>query len=141
MNYVKNGGTLVAQYSVSRGLILDNIGPFPFNISRVRISREDAPVSFSLPNHPLLNFPNKLSPSDFDGWIQERGLYFADEWDGIYETPLASNDPGEESRSGGLLYCRYGNGIYIYTGYAFFRQLPAGVGGAFRLFMNLISAE
>ena len=141
LNYVRSGGTLVVQYNVSRGLILENLGPFPFNISRDRVSGEDAPVSFLLPNHPILNFPNKIEPKDFEGWIQERGLYFADEWDGIYETPLASNDPGEEARSGGLLYCRYGNGVYIYTGYAFFRQLPAGVSGAYRLFINMISAR
>jgi hypothetical protein len=141
MDYVKNGGTLVVQYNVSRGLNFKNIGPLPFNISRVRVSQEDAPVSFLIPDHPLLNFPNKITVKDFEGWIQERGLYFADEWDGIYETPLASNDSGEESGAGGLLYCRYGNGIYIYTGYAFFRQLPAGVGGACRLFMNLIAAR
>jgi LmbE family N-acetylglucosaminyl deacetylase len=141
MNYVKNGGTLVVQYNVSRGLILDNLGPFPFSISRDRVSREEATVSFLRPNHPILNVPNKIQPADFEGWIQERGLYFAKEWDLLYETPLASNDPGEEARSGGLLYCKYGNGIYIYTGYAFFRQLPAGVSGAFRLFMNMISAR
>lgn len=141
MNYVRNGGTLIVQYNVSRGLILDNLGPFPFDISRDRISKEEAAVTFSMPNHPILNYPNKIEPKDFDGWVQERGLYFADQWDRIYDTPLSSHDPGEEPRSGGLLYCKYGNGVYIYTGYAFFRQLPAGVGGAYRLFMNMISSR
>ena len=141
MNYVRTGGTLVVQYNITRGLILDNLGPYPFNISRDRVSREEAPVSFLLPTHPILNFPNKIEPKDFEGWVQERGLYFADEWNTAYETPLVSNDPGEEARSGGLLYCKYGKGIYIYSGYSFFRQLPAGVIGAYKLFVNMILAR
>jgi hypothetical protein len=87
----------------------------------------------------VLNRPNKITSEDFEGWVQERGLYFADKWDQRYTTVLASNDPGEQSKEGGLLVARYGKGYYVYTGYAFFRQLPAGVPGAYRLFVNLIS--
>jgi hypothetical protein len=86
-----------------------------------------------------LNAPNKITAKDFDGWIQERGLYFSNEWDGKYETIISSNDPNEKPADGGLLYAKYGKGNYIFTGYAFFRQLPAGVSGAYRLFANLIS--
>jgi len=141
LNYVKTGGTLVVQYNVTRGLVLNNLGPFPFQISRDRVSNENSAVSFLLPTHPLLNVPNKIMLSDFDGWVQERGLYFAGEWDRIYETPLASGDPGEQSLAGSILYCKYGRGIYIYSGLAFFRQLPAGVSGAYKIFLNMISAR
>jgi len=98
-------------------------------------------VTFPVPDHPLLTFPNKITSGDFDGWVQERGLYFASSWDEKYEAVLSSNDPGEPDRKGGLLYSRYGKGVFIYTAYAWFRQLPAGVPGAFRIFANLISAE
>jgi len=140
MEYVKNGGTLVVQYltAVSR---LGPVGPYPFRISRDRVSVEDAPVTFLNARHPLLNTPNRITPQDFKDWVQERGLYFADQWDPKYETLLSSNDPGESAKAGGILYTRYGKGIYIYTGYSWFRQLPAGVPGAYRLFVNLISAK
>jgi hypothetical protein len=141
MDYVKNGGTLLVQYTVSRNMILDELGPYPFQISRDRVSVETAPVQILDNNHPLLNFPNKISQQDFNGWVQERGLYFSNEWDPAYETPIGSNDPGEKLKSGGLLYARYGKGTFIYTGYSFFRQLPAGVPGAIKLFVNLISAR
>jgi len=140
LNYVYQGGTLLMQYNVTRNLVMDNLGPFSFDISHDRVTVEDAPVTFLLPDHPVLNYPEKITESDFSGWVQERGLYFADKWDSNYETPLACNDPGEEPKPGGLLIAKYGNGTFIYTGYAFFRQLPAGVPGAFRLFVNLISA-
>jgi hypothetical protein len=104
------------------------------------VSVETAPVVFLAPDHPLLNLPNKITAKDFDGWIQERGLNFASQWDERYETVLACHDPGEPDKPGGLLYARYGKGIFIYTGYAWFRQLPAGVPGAYRLFANIISA-
>jgi hypothetical protein len=104
------------------------------------VSVENAPVVFLAPGHPLLNVPNTITPQDFEGWIQERGLYFASQWDGTYETVLACHDPGEPDRTGGLLYARYGKGVFIYTAYAWFRQLPAGVPGAYRLFANIISA-
>jgi len=140
LRYVKDGGTFIVQYNVSRGLQTENIGPYPFTIGRDRVSEETAPVTFLNPQHPLLNFPNKITQKDFDGWVQERGLYFATGWDERYEPILASSDTNESDKRGGMLYARYGKGIFIYTGYSWFRQLPAGVPGAFRLFANLISS-
>lgn len=140
LRYVERGGTLVVQYNVASGSLADRIGPYPFTIGRDRVSVETAPVVFLAPGHPLLNLPNKITPKDFEGWIQERGLNFASQWDERYETVLACHDPGEPDKKGGLLYARYGKGIFIYTGYAWFRQLPAGVPGAYRLFANIISA-
>jgi hypothetical protein len=115
------------------------MGPYPFTVSGDRVSVEDAPVRFLAPESPILNTPNKISQDDFKGWIQERGLYFSDKWDAHYTPVLSSNDPGEPARDGGLLVAKYGAGYYIFTGYAFFRQLPAGNPGAHRLFANLIS--
>ena len=140
LQYVDRGGTLVVQYNVASGLLADRIGPYPFTIGRDRVSVETAPVVFLAPDHPLLNLPNKITSEDFEGWIQERGLNFASQWDKRYETVLACHDPSEPDKKGGLLYARWGKGIFIYTGYAWFRQLPAGVPGAFRLFANIISA-
>ncbi|MES2732744.1 MAG: PIG-L family deacetylase [Bacteroidota bacterium] len=140
MDYVNAGGNLVVQYQVDRGLVTEDIGPYPFKISRERVTVEEAPITFLKPESPLLNVPNKITQKDFDGWIQERGTYFSDKWDEKYEPILSSNDPGEKTLNGGLLLARYGKGTFIYTGYAFFRQLPAGVPGAYRLFANLISA-
>jgi LmbE family N-acetylglucosaminyl deacetylase len=140
LQYVKDGGTFIVQYNVSGGLQTQNIGPYPFTIGRDRVSEETAPVTFLNPQHPLLNFPNKITQKDFDGWVQERGLYFATQWDPKYETIVSSHDTDEPDKKGGLLYAGYGKGVFIYTGYSWFRQLPAGVPGAFRLFANLISA-
>ena len=140
LQYVKDGGTFIVQYNVSRGLQTINIGPYPFTIGRDRVSEETAPVAFLNPKHPLLNFPNKITQKDFDGWVQERGLYFATGWDERYEPILTSSDTNESDKKGGLLYARYGKGVFIYTGYSWFRQLPAGVPGAYRLFANLISS-
>jgi LmbE family N-acetylglucosaminyl deacetylase len=140
LRYVELGGTLIVQYNVSSGLLVDSIGPFPLSLGRDRVCQENAPVVLSAQEHPLLHFPNKIGPADFDGWVQERGLYFASQWDARYESILSSHDSGEPERKGGLLYARYGRGAYIYSGYAWFRQLPAGVAGAFRLFANMISA-
>jgi LmbE family N-acetylglucosaminyl deacetylase len=140
LQYVKDGGTFIVQYNVSSGLQTENIGPYPFTIGRDRVSEETAPVAFLIPDHPLLNFPNKITPKDFDGWVQERGLYFAEGWDERYEPILASSDTNESAKKGGLLYARFGKGVFIYTGYSWFRQLPAGVSGAYRLFANLISS-
>ncbi|MCL5019545.1 MAG: hypothetical protein M1426_03570, partial [Patescibacteria group bacterium] len=140
MDYVKNGGTFIVQYNVAFDLKTKDIGPYPFTISQDRVCVETAPVLFLNPEHQLLNFPNKITQKDFEGWIQERGLYFANQWDEKYETILSSHDPGEPDRKGGMLFTRYGKGVFIYTGYAWFRQLPAGVPGAYRLFVNLISA-
>jgi LmbE family N-acetylglucosaminyl deacetylase len=139
MEFVEKGGTYVVQYMTARRAETENLGPYPFNVTSDRVSVEEAPVRFLAPNHPALNVPNKITQEDFDGWVQERGLYFADKWDSHYTAILASNDPGEPSRDGGLLVAQYGKGTYVFTGYAFFRQLPAGVPGAYRLFVNLIS--
>lgn len=141
IKYVEAGGTLIVQYNNNRELVVDQVGPYPFTISRDRVTEENSLVNFINPNNQLLNFPNKILPSDFDGWIQERGLYFADKWDEKYETLIGCNDKGETRKDGGLLFTKYGKGIFIYTGYAFFRQLPGGVPGAYKLFVNLISAN
>lgn len=145
--YVSGGGTLVVQYNVLEGGFLagdpravDHIGPYPIRISRDRVSVEDAPVTLPHPDHPLLAAPNRIEPADFEGWVQERGLYFASEWDQHYQPLFESHDPGEPPRLGGTLYTRYGKGAYVFTGYSWFRQLPAGVPGAFRIFANLIGA-
>jgi LmbE family N-acetylglucosaminyl deacetylase len=140
LQYVAQGGTLIVQYNVASSQLANRIGPYPLTIGRERVSAEAAPVVFLAPEHPLLNFPNKITSRDFEGWIQERGLYFASQWDEKYETPLSCHDPGEPERKGGLLYVQYGDGVFIYTAYAWFRQLPAGVPGAFRLFANMIAA-
>ncbi len=139
LRYVEDGGTLIVQYDVSRGLVTEDIGPYPFKLGRDRVSEEDAPVTVLAPDHVLLNAPNKITQEDFKGWVQERGLYFASEWDENYETILASHDANETDIKGGLLYTRYGEGVFIYSGISWFRQLPAGVPGAYRLFVNLIS--
>jgi LmbE family N-acetylglucosaminyl deacetylase len=144
LDYVSNGGTLVVQYNVlGRGdsaSSLSKIGPYPIQITHDRVTVEDAPVVFTNPGDPLLRTPNVISEADFNGWVQERGLYFASEWDPRYKTLFESHDPGEQPLAGGTLYTRYGKGVYIFTAYSWFRQLPAGVPGAFRIFANLLSA-
>jgi len=140
LRYVERGGNLVVQYNVSSNQLTDRIGPYPLTIGRDRVNVENAPITFLAPDHPLLNIPNKITSKDFEGWVQERGLYFASQWDDKYETVLSSHDPGEPDKKGGLLYARYGRGVFIYTALAWFRQLPEGVPGAYRLFANLISA-
>ncbi len=140
LKYVQDGGTLIVQYNVSRGLLTERLGPYPFSLGRDRVSEESAPVTFLAPDHVLLNFPNKITQKDFEGWVQERGLYFASKWDERYDTVLASHDSRESDKAGGILYAHYGKGAFIYTGFSWFRQLPAGVPGAYRLFANLISA-
>ena len=144
LEYVSNGGTLAVQYNVlERGAAADalsKIGPYPIHIGRDRVSVEEAPVTFTDPNHPLLRAPNPITPADFDGWVQERGLYFASDWDSHYSTLIESHDPGEAPHPGGTLITRYGKGAYVFTAYSWFRQLPAGVPGAFRIVANLLSA-
>lgn len=140
LDYVKKGGTLVVQYNKNFDLITDKIGPYPFHISNKRVTDETSKVTFLDTSSSLLNYPNKISDGDFDNWIQERGIYFADQWDAHYKTVIACNDPGEESLKGGLIYTKYGRGIFIYTGYVWFRELPSGVPGAYKIFVNLISA-
>jgi LmbE family N-acetylglucosaminyl deacetylase len=139
MEFVEKGGTYIVQYMTPRRVETENLGPYPFTVSGDRVSVEEAPVRFLAPENPVLNSPNKVTQDDFNGWIQERGLYFSDKWDAHYTPILASNDPGEPSRDGGLLVAQYGRGYYVFTGYAFFRQLPGGVPGAYRLFANLIA--
>ena len=140
MNYVAEGGNLIVQYNTNNFLssVKTEIGPYPFKISRERVTVEEAPINFEIPNHPLLNSPNKITDNDFEGWIQERGLYFANEWDEKYETPFSCNDPNEKPLKGNTLVAKYGKGNFVYTGLVFFRQLPAGVPGAYRLFANMI---
>ena len=140
--YVEEGGTMIVQYNTTWRMQFpaDQIAPYPLQLSRDRVTVEDAPVSFLLPGHEVLNHPNKIGPEDFQGWVQERGLYFPDQWDEAhFQAVLSCHDPGETPKDGGLLVAQYGKGYYIYTGYSWFRQLPAGVPGAFRLFTNLIS--
>ncbi|MBK7083701.1 MAG: PIG-L family deacetylase [Flavobacteriales bacterium] len=142
MEYVENGGTVVVQYTTrTSDMVLPDslIGPYPFKLTRDRVTVEEAPPTFLAKDHPLLNTPNKITTADFDGWVQERGLYFCGSLDKHYTPLIAWNDPGEQPLNGGLIACDYGKGRYVYTGISFFRQLPAGVPGAYRLFANLIS--
>ena len=143
--YVQNGGTVVAQYNVGNNrlnqLKTEKIAPFDLHISGDRVTDEKSPVKFVAPDSPLLNTPNKITQTDFDGWVQERGLYFPDKWDEHFQPIIEINDPDEAATKGALLIAKYGKGHYIYTGLSFFRQLPAGVPGAFRLMANLLSVE
>jgi len=114
--------------------------PYPAQLTRTRVSVEQAPVDILAPDDSIFQSPNQITQKDFNGWVQERGLYFMSDWDSHFKPLLASHDPGEAPQEGGLLRARYGKGTYIYTGYAFFRQLPAGVPGAIRLYANLLNA-
>lgn len=138
-DYVKAGGTLIVQYNTSHDLHVDAVAPYPLTISRERVTEEDAEVRFLLPDHAVLNQPNRITPADFEGWVQERGLYFADKWDAPFQAVLSCHDGGEPHRDGGLLVAKYGEGFFVYTGYSWFRQIPAGVPGAYRLLVNLMS--
>ncbi len=139
LQYVKNGGTLLMQYNTLQDMATNNIGPYPFRLTGKRVTEEDAEVNFLLPQHRLLNYPNKISDADFKGWVQERGLYFAEQWDDHYQALFSMHDEGEEPLKGCTLYTHYGKGNFVYTTLSFFRQLPAGNKGAIRLFMNMIS--
>jgi hypothetical protein len=141
LEWVAAGGTLVMQYNTTGDGPLGDLGPYPFQISRDRVTDEEAEVKMIAAGHPLLSRPNAIGPADFAGWVQERGLYFANPADPRYERVLACKDPGEPEREGGLLYARHGKGVFVYCAYAMFRQLPAGVPGAWRLFANLVSAR
>jgi LmbE family N-acetylglucosaminyl deacetylase len=141
LDFVHEGGTLVVQYDT--GVADFNSGkftPYPAQLSRARVSVEEAPVTILAPNDSIFHYPNTITQHDFDGWVQERGLYFMDKWDSHFTPLLACHDPGEEEQKGGLLRAQYGKGTYIYAAYAFFRQLPAGVPGAVRLYVNIVSA-
>jgi hypothetical protein len=139
MKYVENGGVYLVQYNVNRPLVLNQVGPYPFTISRDRVTEEDAVIDILQPESRALNYPNKITSKDFEGWIQERGIYFTNSEDQRYEKPLGMKDAGEKASDGALLIANYGKGKFVYTGLVFFRELPAGVPGAFRLFVNLIS--
>ena len=140
LDYVNQGGNLIVQYNTNSwaGPIKGNFGPYPFKITRERVTDENAEIKFELPEHPVLNFPNKLGADDFKGWVQERGIYFAGEIDSVYDCPVSMGDKGEKPNKGSLIITKVGKGHFIYTGIAFFRQLPAGVPGAYRFFTNLI---
>jgi hypothetical protein len=151
--YANNGGTVIVQYNVAEGGgpgnnaggpavggPLEHVGPYPLRTGRDRVTVEQAPITFPNPQLKLLHAPNEITQADFDGWVQERGLYFADQWDPKYQSVLSSHDPGEEPLNGGMLYAQYGKGVYIFSAYDWFRELPAGVPGAYRLFANMLSA-
>jgi LmbE family N-acetylglucosaminyl deacetylase len=141
LDFVSVGGTLVVQYNSGVGdFNSGHFTPFPAELSRARVSVEEAPVDVLAPEDGVFHYPNVITAHDFDGWVQERGLYFMDKWDDHFKPLLSCHDPGEDAQKGGLLRAQYGKGTYIYTGYAFFRQLPAGVPGAVRLYVNLLSA-
>jgi LmbE family N-acetylglucosaminyl deacetylase len=140
MDFVKGGGNLVVQYNRNNiGNTKVKIGPYPFAVSNTRVTDEEAKVNFTDPANPVLNFPNKITDLDFAGWIQERGVYFAGNIDPAYETMLSMKDPGEQDQKGSLVIAHYGQGTFVYTGLVFFRELPAGVPGAYRLLANIIA--
>ncbi|MFV0248318.1 MAG: PIG-L family deacetylase [Tenacibaculum sp.] len=139
LDYVKNGGNLLVQYNTSRGVNLK--APYELRLSRNRVADQNAKVSILEKNHDVLNHPNKITKADFENWVQERGLYFADKWSKEYTPILSMNDKGEKPMHGSLLIAKYGKGNYIYTGLSFFRELPAGVSGAYKLFANLLSLK
>ncbi len=140
LDYVRDGGTLLVQYNTDpTEFNAGNYTPYPATLSRNRVTVEQAPVTLLDPANEVFHYPNQITQNDFAGWVQERGLYFMEPFDAKYTPLLASNDPGEPPQKGGLLLAQYGKGYYIYTGYAFFRQLPFGVPGAIRLYVNLLS--
>ncbi len=141
MKYVNEGGNLIVQYNTSNqiGPVRAKIGPYNFNITRTRITDENALVTFLKPEHPVFNFPNKITGDDFTGWIQERSIYHGTDTSGKFEKLISMNDPGEKADDGALIVAKYGKGYFTYTGIVFFRELPAGVPGAYRLLANLIA--
>ena len=140
LNYVRKGGTMIVQYNTNRGLkVEENLAPYELELSRQRITDENAEVTFLAPEHELMNYPNKIEKSDFDGWVQERGLYFPGQWSDEFTPLLSFEENGEGAMKGSLLVAKYGEGHYIYTGLSFFRELPAGVPGAYKLFANMLS--
>jgi hypothetical protein len=141
--WVEQGGTVIAQYNRPGGNLAKTLGPYPLSIAGnapdLRVTDENAPVIFLAADHPALNIPNKISQADFAGWVQERGAYFPSKWDEHYTPIFAISDPNEKQPDSSVLVAKHGKGYYVYTGLAFFRQLPAGVPGAYRLFANLVS--
>ncbi len=141
LEYVKEGGTLVVQYNTNTDFEIekDKFAPYPITLSRDRVTEENSVVRILKPDHPALNYPNKITSKDFEGWVQERGLYFPSNWHENYDALLSCNDTGEPAKNGSLLIASYGMGHYVYTGLSFFRELPEGVPGAYKLFANLVS--
>ncbi|NGM90570.1 hypothetical protein G5B35_25045 [Parapusillimonas sp. SGNA-6] len=140
LKYVEQGGVVLMQYNVNTRLQTAHLGPYPFQLSRDRVTEEDAKVDFDQ-NDPVFSYPNKITSADFDDWVQERGLYFATNIDTKYRTPIRMHDKDEATSSGSLLITKYGKGKFVYTSLSFFRQLPAGIPGAYRLFVNLLTIE
>ena len=140
-DYVFNGGNVIVQYNTTNNLITKEIAPYNIELSRDRVTDENAKVTFLTPNHKVLNQPNKINEKDFTGWVQEQGLYYPNKWSSEFIPILASNDEGETPKKGALLIAKHGKGNYIYTGLSFFRELPEGVSGAYRLLANLIALD
>jgi hypothetical protein len=138
-DFVENGGNMIVQYNTSFRLKVDNIAPYELSLSRDRVTDENSEVAFLNPNHPILNFPNKITQQDFKGWTQERGLYFPNKWSKEFTPILSMHDKNESHKDGSLLVAKYGKGYYVYTGLSFFREFPEGVSGAYRLFANMLS--
>ncbi|MFN8342870.1 MAG: PIG-L family deacetylase [Cyclobacteriaceae bacterium] len=141
LDYAKAGGTVVVQYNTNFGFDMTHLAPYPLTLSRDRVTEENSEMRILLPEHPALTTPNKITAKDFEGWVQERGLYYPSRWDANYQAPLSANDTGESPKDGGLLVAKFGKGYYVYTGLSFFRELPEGVPGAYRLFANLVSLK
>lgn len=137
--YVKNGGTVIVQYNTNGKLVVDSLAPYALQLSRDRVTEENAAIQFLAPEHALLNTPNKITQKDFEGWEQERGLYFPSKWGSEFTAIISAHDKNETAKDGGLLVAQYGKGYYIYTGYSWFREFPAGVPGAYRIFANMLS--
>lgn len=138
-DFVENGGNMIVQYNTNRGLKVDNLSPFDLKVSRDRVTDENAEVTLLAKSHPVLNYPNQITKADFEGWTQERGLYFPNQWSSEFTPILSMHDKGETEKQGSLLVAKHGKGHYIYTGLSFFREFPAGVSGAYRLFANMLS--
>ncbi len=141
LDFVKNGKTMIVQYNTTDDLVTDKVAPFSLKISRDRVTEENAEVRFLEPENPILNYPNKITSKDFEGWKQEQGLNYPNEFDKNFTSIISSNDKGETPKNGAILHCKYGKGNYIYTGISFFRELPEGIPGAFRLMANMISVK
>ena len=138
-DFVEKGGNLIVQYNTNFRLKVDKLAPYDLKISRDRVTEENGEVRFLNPDHPILNYPNQITKKAFEGWTQERGLYFPDEWDSAFTPILSMNDKDDTPKNGSLLVAKYGQGHYIYSTLSFFRELPEGVTGAYKLFANMLS--
>jgi hypothetical protein len=136
LEYAKNGGVVIVQYNLGPF----EYGPYPYSLgSAEKVVDETAAVQLLMPENPVLNWPNKITPRDFDGWVEERGHGFMESWDPQYQALLETHDPGQDPQKGGLLVAKTGKGAYVYVALALYRELPEGVPGAYRLFANLLS--